>query len=104
MRWKQLVGVAIVADLLTLGFHYGRALVEGRLFGDPAFPHFLILHTPPPSCIVMRENFFLVAFALGVFWLVVVFAVGGMIRALLNLKGLPLKKVVVSWSAARLRV
>lgn len=101
MRWKWLLLTALAADLLTLAVYYGLALIEGRLFGDPRFPRLFVFHSPPPSCIVSRENFFVTAFALGVFWLGVAFVFTRLLRAVLDMRKLPVKRVVVGWSSTQ---
>jgi len=76
VRWRRIAVIVLVAELATLTVEFGLPVVQHRIFTDPQFPHVIVFHQTPPSCIVdFQGNVYISSMTSTAFWTIVVIGV-----------------------------
>ena len=77
MKWKWLILIVMGLEVATLVCQFGVPALQGRVFGDPNFPHLIVMHgdVPHSDIVDSRGNFFVAATESTVTYTVIVFGI-----------------------------
>ena len=69
--------IAGALELTTLTLRFAVPTIQGRLYGDPKFPHLIVFHgdVPHSDIVNFQGNFYDSALESAIFWILVVFAI-----------------------------
>jgi len=83
IKWRRLIAIASLAEILTLAVWFGLPALQGRAFPDPHFPRVIVFHQTPPGCIVdFQGNLYVAAAESAMFWICAVLVATVVVRFL----------------------